>query len=46
MYFVILHVWRVNTIIYQTNKISNFVFAWKDLFPLGKSIPLAGTPFS
>ena len=33
---VILHVWRENTMIYQTNKIGNFVFAYKDLFPLGK----------
>ena len=32
----ILHVWRENTMFYQTNKIGNFVFAFKDLFPLGK----------
>ena len=25
-----------NTMIYPTNKIGNFVFAQKDLFPLGK----------
>ena len=33
---LILHVWRKNTMIQQTNKIGNFVFALKDL---------AGTPF-
>ena len=26
VYIFILHVWRVNTVIYQTNKIRNFVF--------------------
>ena len=27
IYHFILHVWRENTMIYQTNKIGNFVFA-------------------
>ena len=29
-YIFILHVWRANTMIYQTNKIRNFVFVYRD----------------
>ena len=43
--YYILHVWRVNTMIYQTNKIRNFVFCL-DRFISSRGInPFSRTPF-